>query len=68
MTYDFDQSIDRRHADSSKGYKYRPDVLPLWGADIDFVSPEPVIHTLHARIEHGVFGSGPSSAHSALAI
>ena len=68
MPYNFDQIIDRRHSDSSKWRKYGPDVLPLWVADMDFVSPEPVIHALHARLEPGGFGSGLSSAHSALAV
>jgi cystathionine beta-lyase len=58
MTYDFDQIIDRRHSDSTKWRKYGPDVLPLWVADMDFVSPEPVIRALRTRIEHGIFGYG----------
>src|SRR5947209_16317951 len=58
MTYDFDQIIDRRHSDSSKWRKYGADVLPLWVADTDFVSPEPVLRALHERIAHGVFGYG----------
>jgi len=31
-------------------------VLPLWVADMDFQSPEPVIRALRERVEHGVFG------------
>ena len=56
MTYDFDRPIDRRRTDSSKWQKYGPDVLPLWVADMDFRSPEPVIRALRERVEHGVFG------------
>jgi cystathionine beta-lyase len=56
MTDDFDQIIDRRHSASTKWRKYGPDVLPLWVADMDFVSPEPVIRALRTRIEHGIFG------------
>ncbi|PYO15457.1 MAG: putative C-S lyase [Candidatus Rokuibacteriota bacterium] len=56
MTYDFDRLVDRRHTDSSKWQKYGPDVLPLWVADMDFQSPEPVIRALRERVEHGVFG------------
>jgi cysteine-S-conjugate beta-lyase len=56
MTYDFDRLVDRRHTDSSKWRKYEPDVLPLWVADMDFQSPEPVIRALRERVEHGVFG------------
>jgi cystathionine beta-lyase len=56
MTYDFDQHIDRRSSESLKWNRYGEDVLPLWVADMDFRSPEPVIRALHARVEHGVFG------------
>src|SRR5499433_1962532 len=56
MTYDFDRLVDRRHTDSSKWQKYGPDVMPLWVADMDFQSPEPVIRALRERVEHGVFG------------
>ena len=30
--------------------------MPLWVADMDFQSPEPVIRALRERVEHGVFG------------
>jgi cystathionine beta-lyase len=58
MTYDFDQRIDRRHTESAKWRYYDEDVLPMWVADMDFVSPEPVIRALRERVEHGVFGYG----------
>ena len=58
MTYDLEQRIDRRHTESLKWNHYDEDVLPLWVADMDFRSPEPVIQTLHERVEHGVFGYG----------
>ncbi|MCR4406738.1 MAG: PatB family C-S lyase [Anaerolineae bacterium] len=58
MAYNFDQLIDRRHSDSEKWHYYGDDVLPLWVADMDFMSPEPVIHALRQRVEHGVFGYG----------
>jgi cystathionine beta-lyase len=53
---DFDQIIDRRHTDSAKWRWYDEDVLPLWVADMDFRSPEPVIRALQERVAHGVFG------------
>jgi len=56
MTYDFDRLIDRRGTHSDKWQKYGPDVLPLWIADMDFQSAEPVIRALRERVEHGVFG------------
>ena len=58
MQLDFDRVIDRRPTESSKWHKYPPDVLPLWVADMDFRSPEPVIRALRERVEHGVFGYG----------
>ena len=56
MIYDFDAGPDRRATESEKWRAYPPDVLPLWVADMDFVSPEPVIRALRERVEHGVFG------------
>ena len=58
MIHDFDRVIDRRGTESSKWHTYPPDVLPLWVADMDFRSPEPVIRALRERVEHGVFGYG----------
>ncbi len=58
MAHDFDQIIDRRPTESHKWRKYPPDVLPLWVADMDFRSPEPVIRALRERVEHGIFGYG----------
>lgn len=58
MRYDFDRPIDRRATESNKWHKYGPEVLPLWVADMDFASPEPVIRALRERVEHGVFGYG----------
>jgi len=58
MTHDFDRVIERRGTGSSKWFKYSSAVLPLWVADMDFASPEPVIRALRERVEHGVFGYG----------
>ena len=58
MAYNFDQIIDRRGSDSVKWGYYDEDVLPLWVADMDFASPEPVIRALCERADHGVFGYG----------
>jgi len=58
MIYNFDEKIDRLNSDSIKWIAYGEDVLPLWVADMDFVSPKPVIDVLIKRIEHGVFGYG----------
>ncbi len=56
MDIDFDTLPDRLHSESAKWNKYDADVLPMWVADMDFRSPEPVIEALRKRVEHGVFG------------
>ena len=58
MSHDFDRVIDRRATASNKWRKYPADVLPLWVADMDFTSPEPVVRALRERVEHGVYGYG----------
>ncbi len=54
--YNFDQVRERRGTDSRKWQKYGDEVIPLWVADMDFPSPEPVLQALHERVNHGVFG------------
>ncbi|MEM0156236.1 MAG: MalY/PatB family protein [Thermoplasmataceae archaeon] len=59
--YDFDQVIDRKHSGSVKwdGLKDQfgsEDLLPLWVADMDFRSPQPVIDAMVSRADHGVYG------------
>jgi cystathionine beta-lyase len=56
MPKNFESSIDRRNSDSVKWNQYADDVLPLWVADMDFLSPPPVINALAHRVQHGVFG------------
>jgi cysteine-S-conjugate beta-lyase len=58
MASQFDKIIDRRHTESGKWHRYDEDVLPLWVADMDFRSPEPVIQALQERVAHGIFGYG----------
>jgi len=76
MVSSFDKVINRRNTDSLKwdGMKERfgpnpDDTLPMWVADMDFLSPEPVIKALRERVEHGVFGyaSDPLSLFEAVA-
>jgi len=55
-TYDFDQVINRRQTPSAKWHWFNEDILPMWVADMDFQSPEPVIRALQERVAHGVFG------------
>ena len=56
MEFDFDTLPNRRDSDCIKWNKYQEDMLPMWVADMDFRSPQPVIEALRTRIEHGVFG------------
>jgi cystathionine beta-lyase len=70
MSHDFDLPIDRVGSDSIKWNRYGGrDVIPMWIADMDFVSPPAVIEALHRRVGHGVFGyggPGPSLVESVL--
>lgn len=55
--FDFDTPVDRGNSSSLKWEKYRGrDILPLWVADMDFVSPPAVVEALKVRADHGVFG------------
>ena len=55
MTYDFDAPIVRRGTGCIK-YDRRPELDPFWVADMDFASAPEILATLHARVDHGVFG------------
>ncbi len=69
MAFDFDTPIDRRHTGSMKWDKYQNrDILPLWVADMDFLSPPAVIEALCARADHGVYGYTVPTAEAAQAI
>jgi len=56
MNYDFDQVVDRRGSDSIKWSYYGDDALPMWVADMDFRSPQPILDAICRRVDHGVFG------------
>ncbi len=61
MAYNFDEPVTRAGSDSGKWRVYGDDVLPMWVADMDFRSPEPILKAIHARVDHGVFGYGGES-------
>lgn len=73
MKYDFDQVIDRSNNHAAK-YDERikkfstADVIPLWVADMDFKTAQPVIDALKARAEEGIWGytSRPDSYFEAI--
>src|SRR4249919_581733 len=56
MTYNFDQSIERRNTSSIKWKQYPEDVLPLWVADMDFLTPDPILNAIHGMLDRGVLG------------
>lgn len=61
MKYNFDEIIDRRNTscvkfDAVAERLGRNDFIPLWVADMDFLSPPCVIEALRKRVEHGIFG------------
>ena len=61
MQYNFDQVVDRSHNHFAK-YDERvkkfgtDDVIPLWIADMDFKTAQPIIDALKARAEEGIWG------------
>ncbi len=61
MKYDFDSYVERKHTNSVKwdGMKEffgTDDALPMWVADMDFQSPQPVVEAIQKRAVHGVYG------------
>lgn len=54
--YSFDKVIDRFGTQSAKWETYDKEILPLWVADMDFRSPEPIINAIIDRVNHGIFG------------
>jgi cysteine-S-conjugate beta-lyase len=56
MKYNFDEIIERRNTDSIKWNLYPDDAIPMWVADMDFRSAEPILQALHRRVDHAVFG------------
>jgi cysteine-S-conjugate beta-lyase len=56
MKSPFDRPVERRDTGSAKWDRYSGDVIPLWLADMDFISPPSVVKALEMRAAHGVFG------------
>ena len=60
-TYNFDKITNRKGTNCLK-YDFavergKPaDVLPLWVADMDFPVSEEISKSLHAAVEHGIYG------------
>ena len=57
MKYEFNKCPDRTGYGSLKWDKYKGrDILPLWVADMDFVTAPEILNALQQRLDHGVFG------------
>lgn len=60
MKYNFDEIIDRKNNHSVKYNELArfgtEDVIPMWIADMDFKTAEPVIQALRDKVEHGIYG------------
>ncbi|MFX1340827.1 MAG: MalY/PatB family protein, partial [Promethearchaeota archaeon] len=59
--YKFDEFIDRKNTcsvkwDGTDKFFHRKGLLSMWVADMDFLSPRPIIDAIIRRAEHGVFG------------
>lgn len=69
MKYNFDQIIDRKGTNALKTDALEPrygnpDLIPLWVADMDFLSPPAVTEAIIERAKHGIFGyTCPSQAY-----
>ena len=66
MKYNFDEIINRKGTGCVKWDAEAPcstgdepssaDVIPMWVADMDFMTAPPIIEALQKRVAHGVFG------------
>ncbi len=61
MEFDFDKIIERRGSscikyDGMEKFLGAADALPMWVADMDFLTPEYLTDAIMKRASHGVFG------------
>jgi len=66
--YNFEKVVDRKNTCSSKWdgtdkFFKKENLLPMWVADMDFLSPRPIIEAIIRRAEHGIFGYTFLSSH-----
>ena len=55
MLYNFDEIIDRRDTGSFK-WHYTDDTIPLWVADMDFKTAQPILAAIEQVTQHGILG------------
>ncbi len=53
--HNFDTKLDMPKYNGAKWAQYPEDVLPLWIADSDFLSPAPIVEALEKRAKEGVY-------------
>ena len=58
MTHDFDRYVERRWTDARK---YDPalcpeDTIPMWIADMDLKTAQPIMDAMEERNRQGIFG------------
>ncbi len=61
MVYDFDEVVDRSQNYAAKCEEANlhygtNDIIPLWIADMDFRTAQPIIDAIKARADQGIFG------------
>ncbi|GMA51784.1 aminotransferase [Alicyclobacillus contaminans] len=73
MGFDFDAALNRRNTNAAKwdvmeALFGRADLVPMWVADMDFLSPPAVREALCERAQHGVYGYPvrPAGYHTAI--
>lgn len=59
--YDFDEIIDRSNTDAVKVELCKElfgstDIMPMWVADMDFLTPSPILKIISERIANGILG------------
>lgn len=64
--YQFDEIVNRKGTnclkwDKTEKFFGKPDLLPLWVADMDFATAPGITAALQKRVEQGVFGYGELS-------
>jgi len=55
VLYNFDEIIDRRDTGSFK-WHYSDDTIPLWVADMDFKTAQPILAAIEQVAQHGILG------------
>ena len=57
MSFQFDRVINRRSIENLNKWKwYAEDVLPMWLADMDFLTPDTILQAIRRALDHGILG------------